>query len=72
MKPNDLSKEKGLDIYCIISFIANNEMYHLRKYIYIVINMESLLFLDLGKLKIKSIEISIQGFLGTSKGVYNT
>jgi hypothetical protein len=34
-------------------------------------NMESLPFLDLGKSKIKSIEILTQGSLGTSEGVYN-
>jgi hypothetical protein len=35
-------------------------------------NMKSLPFLDLGKPKIKSIEISTQGSLGTCKGVYNS
>jgi hypothetical protein len=34
-------------------------------------NMESLPFLDLGKPKIKSIEISTQDFLGIGKGIYN-
>jgi len=34
--------------------------------------MESVSFLDLGKPKIKPIEISTQGSLGTSKGLYNT
>jgi hypothetical protein len=34
-------------------------------------NMESLPFLDLGKSKIKSIEISTQCSLGIGKGVYN-
>jgi hypothetical protein len=34
-------------------------------------NIESLPFLDLGRPKIKSIEISTQGSLGTGKGVYS-
>jgi hypothetical protein len=34
--------------------------------------MESLSFLDLGKPKIKFIEIWIQGSLGTCKSVYNS
>jgi hypothetical protein len=34
--------------------------------------MESLSFIDLGKPKITSIEISTQGSLGTGKGLYNT
>ena len=33
--------------------------------------MESLSFLDLDKLEIKSIEISTLGSLGTCRGVYN-
>ena len=33
--------------------------------------IESLPFVDLGKPKIKSIEISTQGALGIGKGVYN-
>ena len=33
--------------------------------------IESLPFLDLGKPKTKSIEISTQGALGTGRGVYN-
>jgi hypothetical protein len=37
----------------------------------ITTNIESLPYLDMGKSKIKSIEISIQGSLGTCKGVYN-
>jgi glutamate synthase domain-containing protein 3 len=37
----------------------------------IITNIESLPYLDMGKPKIKSIEISIQGSLGTCKGVYN-
>jgi hypothetical protein len=37
-----------------------------------ITNMESLSFIDLGKPKIKSIEISTQGSLGTGKGLYNT
>ena len=36
-----------------------------------ITNIESLPFLDLGRPKIKSIETSTQGLLGTSKGVYN-
>ena len=35
------------------------------------IKIESLHFLDLGKPKTKSIEISTQGALGTGRGVYN-
>jgi hypothetical protein len=34
--------------------------------------MESLHFLDLGKPKINSIQISTQGSLGTYKGLYNS
>jgi hypothetical protein len=34
-------------------------------------NIDSLPFLDLGRPKIKSIEISTQGFLGTGKGMYS-
>jgi hypothetical protein len=37
----------------------------------ITTNIESLPYFDMGKPKIKSIEISIQGSLGTCKGVYN-
>jgi len=35
-------------------------------------NIESLHFLDLGRPKMKSIEISTQGSLGTGKGVYSS
>ena len=37
----------------------------------ITTKIESLPFLDLGKLKTKSIEMSTQGALGTGRGVYN-
>jgi hypothetical protein len=37
----------------------------------ITINIESFPFLDLGRPKMKSIEISTQGSLGIGKGVYS-
>jgi len=49
--------------------MASNEICHPRKSIYKKKKRESLPFLKLGKPKIKSIEISTQGFLGTGKGV---
>jgi hypothetical protein len=50
--------------------MVKNEMCHLEN-LSTITNMESLPFLDLGKPKIKYIEISTQGSLEISKGVYN-
>ena len=56
--------------------VASSILWHAIKYanllnLYTTLEMLSLPFLVLGNPNTKSIEISIQGWVGTGKGVYN-
>jgi hypothetical protein len=58
-------------------FVASSVLWQTMKYFILenlstTTNIKSLHFIDLCRPKIKSIEISTQGSLGTGKGVYNS
>jgi hypothetical protein len=65
------SLKKRSTIFVVSSVLWQTMKCVILENLFTTTNMESLPFLDLGKPKIKSIEISTQCFLGTSKSVYN-
>ena len=66
-----ISKEQISDVGCT-SVLWQDMKYAIFENLSTTTKIESLPFLDLGKHKIKSIEILTQGALGTGKGVHNS
>jgi hypothetical protein len=69
MQIYNLPKEQVCDMRCIIYLMACNEIHYLRKPINHNKNRVSIFF-DLGKPKIKSIDINSRS-VGTDNGVYS-